>query len=55
MTITLKLSSELKTSAPEPKAKIFSTLLDGIATELREAPALTDEAVSRAGIYIDHL
>jgi hypothetical protein len=44
----------LQTSVPEPRAKTLSTLLDGIATELRDAPALTDEAVSRAGIYSDH-
>ena len=32
----------------------LKVLLDKIATELREAPALSDEAVSRAGIYADH-
>lgn len=30
------------------------TLLDQIATGLHDAPALADEAVSRAGIYADH-
>lgn len=44
----------LQTPAPEPKADRLSTLLDGIASELRDAPALPDEAVSRAGIYADH-
>lgn len=44
----------LQPSVPEPKAKTLATLLDGIATELRDAPALTDDAVSRAGIYADH-
>jgi hypothetical protein len=37
-----------------PKGKTLSALLDKIATELRDAPALSDEAVSRAGIYADH-
>jgi hypothetical protein len=44
----------LQTSSPQPQATTLSTLLDGIATELRDAPALSDDAVSRAGIYIDH-
>jgi hypothetical protein len=29
-------------------------LLDKIATEFRDVPTLSDEAVSRAGIYADH-
>ena len=29
-------------------------LLDKIAAEFHDAPALSDEAVSRAGIYADH-
>lgn len=44
----------LRTSAGRPKANTLSSLLDKIATELRDAPALSDEAVSRAGIYADH-
>ncbi len=28
--------------------------IDKIAAELRDVPALSDEAVSRAGIYADH-
>lgn len=31
----------------------LKALLDKIATELRDAPALSDEAVSRAGIYTE--
>ena len=38
----------------QPKAKKLCALLDKIAAELRDAPALSDEAVSRAGIYADH-
>lgn len=44
----------LHTSAPPPEADRLSVLLDQLASELREAPALPDEAVSRAGIYADH-
>jgi len=33
----------------------ITLLLDQIAAQLRDAPALPDEAVSRAGIYADHL
>ena len=36
-----------------PQAKKLRALLDKIAAELRDAPALSDEAVSRAGIYAD--
>lgn len=32
----------------------LKALLDKIATELRDVPALPDEAVSRSGIYADH-
>lgn len=32
----------------------LKVLLDKIATELRDVPALSDEAVSRAGIYAEH-
>ena len=32
----------------------LAALLDRIAAELRDAPALSNEAVSRAGIYTDH-
>jgi vacuolar-type H+-ATPase subunit E/Vma4 len=45
----------LRTSTPSPQAHTFSALLDEIAAELRDAPVLPDEAVSRAGIYADHL
>lgn len=44
----------LRTSDRRPKANTLSDLLDQIANGLRDAPALTDEAVSRAGIYADH-
>jgi len=36
------------------KAVKIPALLDRIADGLRDAPALSDEAVSRAGIYADH-
>jgi hypothetical protein len=32
----------------------LSALLDKIAAEFRDAPVLSDEALSRAGIYSDH-
>lgn len=38
----------------ESKPGSLSTSLDRIASRLRDAPALSDEAVSRAGIYADH-
>jgi hypothetical protein len=38
----------------KPNVKSLSSWLDEIAAELHDAPALTDEAVSRAGIYVDH-
>jgi len=44
----------LRTSVRRPKANTLSALLDQIADELRDAPALSVEAVSRAGIYADH-
>ncbi len=44
----------LRASAPSRKASTLPTLLDKIAAEFRDAPALSDEAVSRAGIYADH-
>lgn len=43
----------LGTSVSRPKTNTLSGLLDKIADELRDAPALSDEAVSRAGIYSD--
>lgn len=43
----------LRTSV-RPKANPLSVLLDKIAAELHDAPALSDDAVSRAGIYADH-
>jgi hypothetical protein len=42
-----------RTSVSRPKTKPLSGLLDKIANELHDAPALPDEAVSRAGIYAD--
>ncbi|HEY0553254.1 MAG TPA: hypothetical protein VGG20_03255 [Thermoanaerobaculia bacterium] len=61
MTIKVKLSSVdstveglLRTSVRRPKANTLSVLLDKIAAELHDAPALSDDAVSRAGIYADH-
>jgi hypothetical protein len=44
----------LRTSVRKPKANNLSGLLDKIAAELHDAPALPDDAVSRAGIYADH-
>jgi hypothetical protein len=44
----------LRTSDRGPKGKRLSALLDQIASGLHDAPALSDEAVSRAGIYADH-
>ena len=44
----------LRTSTRPPKANTLPALLDKIAAELRDVPALSDEAVSRAGIYADH-
>lgn len=38
----------------QSKPSSLSTALDRIASRLRDAPALSDEAVSRAGIYADH-
>jgi len=43
----------LRTSIRRPKAVTLSAL-DKIAAELHDAPVLSDEAVSRAGIYADH-
>lgn len=43
----------LRTSAPPPKATALPALLDKIATGFRDAPALSDEAVSRTGIYVE--
>lgn len=47
---------ELLTSADQlSQAKRLPVLLDRIADELRDVPALSEEAVSRAGIFADHL
>lgn len=43
----------LRTSV-RPKPNMLPALLDKIAAELHDAPPLSDEAVSRAGIYADH-
>jgi hypothetical protein len=44
----------LRSAPQQPNEPTLSVLLDKIAAELRDAPALSDEAVSRAGIYADH-
>jgi hypothetical protein len=44
----------LRASGDRPKATPLPALLDKIAAGFRDAPALSDEAVSRAGIYADH-
>ncbi len=41
----------LRTSVQRPQASTLSALLDKIAAELHDAPALSEEAISRAGIY----
>ncbi|HBL29511.1 MAG TPA: hypothetical protein DD490_21975 [Acidobacteria bacterium] len=43
-----------QTSAQQPKAAALSAQLAEIASGFRHAPALSDEAVSRTGIYADH-
>lgn len=45
----------LRTPFHRPKGSTLSALLDEIADGFRGAPVLSDEAVSRAGIYADHL
>ena len=44
----------LRTPVRRPKGNTLSDLLDKISAELHDAPALSAEAVSRAGIYADH-
>ena len=44
----------LQNSDQQPKAPALSAQLAKIASGFRHAPALADEAVSRAGIYADH-
>ena len=44
----------LRTSVQRPRASTLPALLDKIAAELRDAPVLSEEAISRAGIYADH-
>jgi hypothetical protein len=44
----------LRTSVHQPKPGQLSALLDKIAAGFHDAPELSDEAVSRAGIYADH-
>lgn len=44
----------LRTSLRRPDVRTLSAMLDKIADELHDAPALSDAAVSRAGIYADH-
>ena len=50
-----KVEGLLRTSIHKPNANTLSTFLDKIAAELHDAPRLSDEAVTRAGIYADHL
>ena len=45
----------LRTSIQQPQANSLPALLDKIATELHDAPVLSEGAISRAGIYADHL
>jgi hypothetical protein len=44
----------LGSSFQPPKANTLSTLLDQVAAGFHNAPALSDEALSRSGIYADH-
>jgi len=44
----------LRRSLHPSKDHTLPALLDKVASEFRDAPALSDEAVSRAGIYADH-
>lgn len=44
----------LRTSVHQAQANPFPVLLDKIAAGFSDAPVLTEEAVSRAGIYADH-
>ncbi|MEP7012373.1 MAG: hypothetical protein ABJC13_18795 [Acidobacteriota bacterium] len=44
----------LRTSFHRLKGSTLTALLDEIADGFRGAPVLSDEAVSRAGIYADH-
>jgi hypothetical protein len=41
----------LRTAVRQPKTGNLSSLLDKIAADLRDAPALSDEALTRSGIY----
>jgi len=41
----------LRTAVRQPKAGNLSVLLDKLAADLRDAPALSDEALSRSWIY----
>lgn len=44
----------LRASGKPPGPGELSALLDKIAADLRDAPALPDEALSRDGIYAEH-
>jgi hypothetical protein len=44
----------LSPSVQQSKASHLSALLDKIAADLRDAPVLSDEALSREGIYGEH-
>lgn len=52
--VDAKVEGLLHPSTPS-RASSLPALLDAIATELRDAPVLSDEAVSRSGIYAGHL
>jgi vacuolar-type H+-ATPase subunit E/Vma4 len=49
-----KVEELLRSSTRKPNASTLPALLDKIAAGFRDAPVLSDEAVSRAGIYADH-
>jgi hypothetical protein len=45
----------LRTVGDQPEPTSLPALLKEIASGFRDAPVLPDEALSRAGIYADHL
>jgi len=52
--IDLTVEDLLRSARHQLKGYTLSALLDKIAAEFRDASTLSDEAVSRAGIYADH-
>jgi hypothetical protein len=44
----------LQSAQHQLKEHALPALLDKIAAEFRDVPVLADEAVSRAGIYVEH-